>query len=489
MSVAFAGAGHNEYDIGATGGLAAAGFFGTVLIGAKITTTTDNSWQSFIEGENSIGSVVLSTGRRNTGALYYANQGALDSSVPIDDSLGHMLVAITKATGTAPAVQRVIPLATGTPAAGTTTQTFANSSSIANGVIKLGGDDDPLTGLIWLAAILPGVVLTPTQIDAIAAAKTTQSILDLSNANSWVVDAADDLATDYKGNHNRTATTGATHSTDDPAGWVFGEGGAAGPTYDDTPSGSATPGASIGESIAFSDAASGDAAAVGGALEGYAHSNSPVGAAAPVGGALEDYAHSNSPVGAAAPVGSLVDAWLRGFTDTPVGTASPSGLVSESHQFDDVVAGQAITTGALSEGAVRVIRVPSSSIAPSAIMVPGSSAVQYSDAPSGTAAASGSTDDSIEYSDEILGVVGAQGILVDGLAFDDAPVGEAQPSGSVVENTGGSAPAIILPTSATIEPWGSSADVVDNILSVLITPYSTDSAVVPYASDAEVSSG
>jgi hypothetical protein len=79
-----------------------------------------------------------------------------------------------------------------------------------------------------LAAVaLWNSVLTQGQIEGIASAKTTQSILDLSPL--WCVDdgpTSNAFALDLVGNVDRTAINGTSDNADDPAGWVYlGEGG------------------------------------------------------------------------------------------------------------------------------------------------------------------------------------------------------------------------------------------------------------------------
>ncbi len=63
-------------------------------------------------------------------------------------------------------------------------------------------------------------MLTDGQIEGIASAATSQSILDLSP--QWMVDAKDSLVEDLTaGTANRTSVVGTTAGGSDPSGWVY----------------------------------------------------------------------------------------------------------------------------------------------------------------------------------------------------------------------------------------------------------------------------
>lgn len=204
--------------------------FGTMLVLVKIATTTDNAWLSFIEGETSGAGLRFAIGRQNSspGRLYYANGTVAPetASVTIEDSEGWAIMCATKATGSVAPTHHKIIVSTGTRTTAAPGVAAANSTTTANGNLRLGGNDDFANIYLGAAAIWVGTVLSTAQLDGIASAKTTQSILDLSP--TWCVDDSDGLATDLTaGTVDRATLVGTTDSADDPAGWVYFGGGAA----------------------------------------------------------------------------------------------------------------------------------------------------------------------------------------------------------------------------------------------------------------------
>lgn len=201
--------------------------FGTLLVVIRIITTTDGAWLSFIEGETSGAASRFALGRRNDGKQYYANGAAIDSANTVEDADSWMLLAATKATGTvAPTMHKII-ISSGVRSSTALGTSFANSTTIANGNVRLGGDDDFANIRLGVAAIFVGTALTTGQLDGIVSAKTTQSIADLSP--TWLVDDSDAFATDLTaGTVDRTTLVGTADDADDPAGWVYGLGGGGG---------------------------------------------------------------------------------------------------------------------------------------------------------------------------------------------------------------------------------------------------------------------
>lgn len=240
------------FNLGASGGVADYAF-GTQLVLCRFVSSA--SWASLIELERATANearggisrhgVTGGLSTYNTVAAVGSTEAGSGTSFTIGTGDNWCLYVVTKATGTASPTFYKVPLATGTRTTQQITNTLANSSLLASGFIRIGGNDDFANIRLSVAAVLPGIVLTGAQIDGIVSAKTTASILALTDANSWVVDDADAFAADLKGNHNRSAIIGTADDADDPAGWVYGLGGAP------TPSGSAS------TTVGFTSAATG----------------------------------------------------------------------------------------------------------------------------------------------------------------------------------------------------------------------------------------
>lgn len=208
--------------------------FGTQLVIARLVTAP--TWASFIEIEEAAGAVEKGGfGRHSGGGIYtvdganlrHSGEAGTGGTFTIGTADNWALFATTRPTGTASPSFHKIPLATLTRSTHTVTSTLVNTASIASGRIRLGGDDDFANMRLAVAAILTGVVLTTTQLDAIASAKTTASILALASADSWVVDDSDAFVNNLvAANTNQSAIVGTADDADDPAGWVYGVGGA-----------------------------------------------------------------------------------------------------------------------------------------------------------------------------------------------------------------------------------------------------------------------
>lgn len=232
-----ANSGLMTYNLGASAGVASYAF-GTQLIVCRFVSTPD--WASLIELERATSNEArggISYRGSAADLLTYNQSTSVGSSeagtgTPFTIGTGDnwCLYAATKATGTVAPTFHKIPIATGTRTTIQTTNTLGDTSLLANGFIRIGGNDDSANIRLCTAAVLPGIVLTGTQLDGIVSAKTTASILALTDANSWVVDDSDGFATDLKGNHNRSALVGTTDDADDPAGWVYFGGSGGGST-------------------------------------------------------------------------------------------------------------------------------------------------------------------------------------------------------------------------------------------------------------------
>ena len=214
--------------------------YGTMLVVAKFNAGT--SWTSFIEMTAT--SVVVSMGRRSTDGLYYSEgvaiqdssqAGPVGSPFTIGSGDGWCLYAFTKAAGTVSPTFHKIPIG-GTRVTHSISATSVDvGAPLDNGTITIGGNDDFFNGRFAALAIMPQVVLSTTQLDAIATAKTTASIVGLAPANGWVVDDSDGFANNLVANNtHRSAIAGTTASADDPAGWIYMGGSFGGPPPSNT---------------------------------------------------------------------------------------------------------------------------------------------------------------------------------------------------------------------------------------------------------------
>jgi hypothetical protein len=208
----------------------------TLMAVVKITHTTDGSWASIIEMQNGAGNICCllrgadsPSGRlvfvNPVGALYPATGGA----IPITDADGWMVLAITRSTAAATNFYKIpIGGSTETDVGGAMADNASWQSS-GTPTLTLGGPEDAVPIIFAAAAYWDGVTLSQAQIEGVATAKTTQSILDLSP--TWCVDDSDAFATNLAdpGEGDRTAISGTTDSGDDPAGWVY-LGGSSGTT-------------------------------------------------------------------------------------------------------------------------------------------------------------------------------------------------------------------------------------------------------------------
>lgn len=190
----------------------------TQLIVMRIMATADNIWISGLETKHTTNLDGISLGRHSNGLVYSASTAAT-TAVAWTDSDNWCVVASSKATGSSAPNHYKIPIggATSTAAA----SAIGNVS--ASNQITLGGPSDPAHIRLAAAAIFTSA-LSQANIESVATAKTTQSILDLSPV--WCVDDSDGLLTDLVGTADRTILSGTSDNADDPAGWVYFGGGA-----------------------------------------------------------------------------------------------------------------------------------------------------------------------------------------------------------------------------------------------------------------------
>jgi len=198
----------------------------TILIVVKVINTTDNAWLSFVESETSGAAARPSIGRNNStpGRVYYANGAVLSetASVTITDAENWCVVAVTKAAGTvAPRMHRCQIGGSNQHADGTVNA--GDVGAYATGKFLVAGDDDPANIRVAAWAVWDGTALTDGQIEGIASAKTTDSILALTPTACF--DAENSLMlNDLVQNMDGTLVGTITESSDGPTGWLyFGE--------------------------------------------------------------------------------------------------------------------------------------------------------------------------------------------------------------------------------------------------------------------------
>lgn len=191
--------------------------FGTMLIVAKILAA-DGPWMSFIETQQAPAADKLSFGRYGLGGnqIYCSNGATIDNgAAAITAADGWLIVAVQKPTGS------VVPTFNKIPVGGsrsTNAGVVALANAAASDTYIIAGDDDPANMEVACAALF-STILTGAQLDGINAAKTSQSILDLTPI--WMVDASDGLIADQVGAIDRTAVTGTAPGSSDPAGWLY----------------------------------------------------------------------------------------------------------------------------------------------------------------------------------------------------------------------------------------------------------------------------
>lgn len=195
----------------------------TTLLVIRIMATNDGVWISGLESDSSAGANPgPALGRRSSGTTYYSTPAGVSDAVSWTDSDNWCVIAGTKASGSATPNHYKIPIGGATSSSA---GNLAGGNFNAADRLKLGGPSDGAHVRIAAAAIWNSV-LTQGQIEGIASAKTTASILALSPL--WCVDDSDGLATDLVGTADRTTLTGTSDNADDPAGWAYF--GASGPS-------------------------------------------------------------------------------------------------------------------------------------------------------------------------------------------------------------------------------------------------------------------
>lgn len=203
----------------------------TMLIVARIIATSEAVWLSFIEHETSGGAGAATLGRKNNGNLYWAQGTTNGDAIAAGDADNWCVFAVTDTEGTGDV--RFHKCVFGGANTHTTTASGAliDSPSVHGGTMRIGGNDDFANIRVAAVANWAGTTLSDVQIDGIKTAATSQSIADLLPTNLY--DDSDAFATNLvnPGVMNRTSIVGTTDNADDPAGWVYGLGGAASTSF------------------------------------------------------------------------------------------------------------------------------------------------------------------------------------------------------------------------------------------------------------------
>jgi hypothetical protein len=216
------------YAIPASGGTNPGGVAWTALLVAKILVAADNTWLSLMEVEAIGGGIEAGFGRQASGGLmdWYNQNASFDINHAIGDADLWALYGVSHAAGNVVARGHRCLLGSVSNSHQPSSSARPDPTSTASGNLRIGGNDDFANMRVAVGAFWVGTALADADFDSIASTKTTAFINTL--APTWLVDSSDDLATDLTaGTQDRTSAAGNTHSSDDPAGWVFGLGGAA----------------------------------------------------------------------------------------------------------------------------------------------------------------------------------------------------------------------------------------------------------------------
>ena len=211
------------YPIPASGGTNPGSSAWSALLVMKVMTSS-NVWMSLMEVETSGGNLEAGFGHQpGAGGLqvWYESNAAWEIGHNFADTDGWMVLGVSKPVGTANAIGHKCVIG------GTNTHTTAanarpDPASCASGNLRIGGNADFAPIRVAAAAFWVGTSVANATFDTIASTKTTAAIQAASP--TWLVDDSDDLVNDLVGTQDKGSEAGATHSTDNPSGWVFGVG-------------------------------------------------------------------------------------------------------------------------------------------------------------------------------------------------------------------------------------------------------------------------
>lgn len=221
LSIEFPGTAGNRYDYSINNNQDLAGGY-TLLMVVRVLAA-NGSWQSFLESQTSGAVVRPCMVRHATGnALTQIDStGARDiAAIPVTAAQSWQVVAITRPAGASQTVRGHQIIIGGATTRANHGSTASNDTAYATGKFIVAGDDDPANIRVAAWAIWDGTALTDGNIDGIASAKTTQSILDLTPTACF--DSENGLMkTDLIGTLPGTLVGSITESSDGPSGWVY----------------------------------------------------------------------------------------------------------------------------------------------------------------------------------------------------------------------------------------------------------------------------
>lgn len=195
----------------------------TTILAVVRMLAAGGSWQSIIESENSGGTNVVSMGRQGGGSddLYYSDtvSAKVVTSIEVLAADSWQLLAVTRPAGAAQTI-RGHQIIFGGATDHADDSTGNDMLNYNGGLFIVAGDDDPANIRVAAWAIWNSTALTDGQINGIASAKTTQSILDLSPTACF--DSENSLMlNDLAGTMDGTLIGAITESSDGPTDWVY----------------------------------------------------------------------------------------------------------------------------------------------------------------------------------------------------------------------------------------------------------------------------
>jgi hypothetical protein len=226
-SIEFPGTAGNRYEhpINANQDLTGS----TTILAVIRVLAANGSWQSVIESEDSGGTNVVSMGRNasGNGRLYYSDTAAAKEIIGFEivaaDSW--QVIAVTRPAGAAQTIRGHQVVLGGATNHIDAAATGSNMGGYATGSFIVAGDDDPANIRVAAWAIWDGTVLSDADINGVASAKTTDSILALSPTACFDAENGLMLTDLAAGGMDGTLVGAITESADGPSGWVyFGEG-------------------------------------------------------------------------------------------------------------------------------------------------------------------------------------------------------------------------------------------------------------------------
>jgi hypothetical protein len=222
-SIEFPGTAGNRYEhtINANQDLDGA----TTILAVVRMLAANSTWQSIVESESSGGVNQVSMGRNVSvdGRLYYSDTAAVKDFVGVHvvaaDSW--QVIAVTRPAGAAQTIRGHQVVLGGATQHVNSGSTGNNNGDYNGGAFIVAGDDDPANIRVAAWAVWNGTALSDGDIEGIASALSTDSILALSPTACF--DAENGLMlTDLAAGGMDGSLVGAiTESADGPTGWTY----------------------------------------------------------------------------------------------------------------------------------------------------------------------------------------------------------------------------------------------------------------------------